>query len=96
MTRHAVALWLPESRETTNLSRRLRKLIGAILLALFVPAYAMTAMVVASAKLPGAPILVQTVSYALLGLFWVLPAGFIVAWMQRPERRSTRSAIGLD
>jgi Protein of unknown function (DUF2842) len=71
------------------LSRRLRKLIGAVLLALFVPAYAMTAMVIASAKLPGAPILVQTVSYAVLGLLWILPAGLIITWMQRPERRST-------
>jgi hypothetical protein len=71
------------------LPRRLRKLIGAVLLALFVPAYAMVAMVIASAKLPGAPILVQTVSYALLGLFWILPAGVIISWMQRPDRRST-------
>lgn len=69
------------------MSRRIRKLIGAVLLALFIPAYAMMAMVIASAKLPGAPILIQTVSYAILGLFWVLPAGLIVTWMQRPDRR---------
>jgi hypothetical protein len=65
----------------------LRKFLGATILALFIPAYAVTAMVVASAKLPGAPILVQTVSYAFLGLIWVLPAGLIVSWMQRPDRR---------
>ena len=66
--------------------RRLRKFVGAILLALFVPAYAMVAMVIAGAKLPGAPILVQTFAYAFLGLFWVLPAGLIVTWMVRPDR----------
>lgn len=66
--------------------RRLRKFIGAAVLALFIPAYAMTAMVVASAKLPGAPIVIQTVGYAVLGLLWVLPAGIIVTWMQRPDR----------
>jgi Protein of unknown function (DUF2842) len=71
------------------LPRRMRKLIGAVVLALFVPAYAMTAMVIASAKLPGAPILIQTVAYASLGLFWVLPAGLIISWMQRPEGRPT-------
>ena len=59
-----------------------------MVLAIFIPAYAMTAMVIASAKLPGAPILIQTVSYAVLGLFWVIPAGFIVTWMQRPNKRS--------
>jgi hypothetical protein len=56
----------------------------------------MTAMVIASAKLPGAPILIQTVAYAVLGLFWVLPAGLIISWMQRPERHPTQGAIGLD
>jgi hypothetical protein len=68
--------------------KRLRTLVGAIVLALFVPFYAITAMVIASVKLPGAPILVQTVAYAALGLLWVLPAGAIVAWMARPDRRS--------
>ena len=66
----------------------MRKLAGAAMLTLFIPAYAMTAMVVASAKLPGAPILVQTVAYAVLGLFWVLPAGLIITWTQRPDRGS--------
>ena len=75
-------------KERMGLSRRLRKLIGAVLLALFIPAYAMIAMVIASAKLPGAPILIQTVSYAVLGLIWVLPAGLIDTWMQRPNRPS--------
>jgi hypothetical protein len=56
------------------------------MLAVLIPAYAMTAMVVASAKLPGAPIVIQTVGYAVLGLLWVLPAGIIVTWMQRPDR----------
>ncbi len=64
----------------------MRKFIGAVLLALFIPFYALMAMVVASAKLPGLPVLVQTVAYALLGLFWVLPAGLIVTWMQRPRK----------
>jgi len=70
------------------LPRRLRKFIGAALLAVFIPAYAMIAMVVASAKLPGAPIVIQTVGYAVLGLLWVLPAGIIVTWMQRPDQGS--------
>jgi len=68
------------------LPKRLRTFIGAIVLAVFIPLYAMTAMVIASAKLPGAPILIQTLAYAALGLLWVIPAGAIVAWMARPSR----------
>jgi hypothetical protein len=68
------------------LPERVRRLIGAILLALFIPFYALMAMVVASAKLPGLPVLVQTLAYAFLGLFWVLPAGVIITWMQRPRK----------
>jgi hypothetical protein len=68
--------------------KRLRTFVGAIALALFIPFYAMTAMVIASAKLPGVPVFIQTAAYAVLGLLWVLPAGAIVAWMARPDRRS--------
>jgi Flp pilus assembly protein protease CpaA len=70
------------------LPKRLRTFIGAIALAVFIPLYAMTAMVIASVKLPGAPVLVQTIAYAVLGLLWVIPAGAVVAWMARPDRRS--------
>ena len=68
--------------------KRLRTFVGTIALGLFIPLYAMVAMVVAGANLPGAPVLIQTVAYAVLGLLWVLPAGAIVAWMARPDRRS--------
>jgi hypothetical protein len=68
--------------------KRLRTFIGAVALAIFIPLYAMTAMVIAGVKLPGAPILVQTAAYAFLGLFWVLPAGLIITWMARPGRKS--------
>lgn len=69
--------------------KRLRTFIGTIILTLFIPAYALAAMVVASLKLPGTSILVQTISYAALGLFWVLPAGLVIMWMQRPDRPQT-------
>lgn len=67
--------------------KRLRTFVGTVLLAVFIPLYALIAMVIAGAKLPGTPILVQTVAYAVLGLFWVLPAGLVVAWMARPDKR---------
>jgi len=67
--------------------QRLRKLIGATVLAVFVPFYALTAMSIAGARLPGTSVLVQTIFYAVGGLLWVIPAGLIIRWMQRPERR---------
>lgn len=64
---------------------RLRKLIGTVALAVFVPFYALTAMTIAAAKLPGTSTLTQTVFYAVAGLLWVLPAGAIITWMLRPR-----------
>ncbi|HMN86158.1 MAG TPA: DUF2842 domain-containing protein [Bauldia sp.] len=66
--------------------QRVRKFIGAVVLAVFVPFYALTAMTVAAAKLPGTSGLTQTLFYAIVGLLWVIPAGFVVTWMQRPDR----------
>lgn len=65
--------------------RTLRKFIGAALLVLFVPFYALVAMTVAAATLPGTSTFTQTVFYAVAGLLWVIPAGLIIKWMQRPD-----------
>ena len=54
------------------------------MLVVFVPAYALFAMSVASHRLAGTSILVQTIFFAIAGLIWVVPAGAIIAWMQRP------------
>jgi hypothetical protein len=67
-----------------------RKLIGAAVLAVFVPFYALTAMSIAGARLPGTSVLTQTIFYAVGGLLWVIPAGLIILWMQRPERGTDR------
>ena len=66
--------------------QRLRKLVGTVVLAVFVPFYALVAMTVASARLPGTSGLTQTLFYAVAGLLWVIPAGLIITWMQRPDR----------
>ena len=66
--------------------QRTRKLFGAAFLCVFVPLYALTAMAVAGARLPGTSGLTQTLFYAIAGLLWVLPAGLVITWMQRPDR----------
>ncbi len=65
--------------------RTIRKLIGAVLLIVFVPFYALVAMTIAAARLPGTSILVQTLYFAVAGLLWVIPAGLLIKWMQRPD-----------
>jgi hypothetical protein len=69
------------------LRQRVRKLVGTAALAIFVPVYALIATSVAGARLPGTSGLTQTLFYAVAGLLWVIPAGLIVTWMQRPDRR---------
>ena len=64
---------------------RLRKLVGSVALVLFVCFYALTAMTIAAAKLPGTSGLTQLVYFVVAGLAWVLPAGALIAWMVKPR-----------
>jgi hypothetical protein len=62
----------------------LRKLVGTVVLLVFVPAYALFAMTLATALLPGTGGWTQLIFYIVAGLVWVLPAGIVVWWMFRP------------
>ena len=64
--------------------QRTRKFIGTIVLLLFLCVYALVVMAL-SVKLPTWGVAGQTIYYATAGLLWVIPAGFIVKWMQRPD-----------
>lgn len=66
--------------------QRTRKLIGTVVLAVFVPFYALVAMTIAAVRLPGTSGLTQTVFFMIGGLLWVIPAGAVIWWMQRPPR----------
>ena len=68
---------------------RLRKLVGSVALVVFVCVYALTAMTIAAAKLPGTSGLTQLVYFVVAGLAWVLPAAALVAWMVKPRGKST-------
>lgn len=63
---------------------RLRKLLGAVALVALVIVYAFVAMVIAQLKLPEAPGWVQGTYYVVAGFLWIVPAGLIIRWMQRP------------
>ena len=66
--------------------QRLRKLVGGIVLIVFVCVYALTAMTVAATKLSGTSGWTQLVYFVVAGLLWVIPAAALVYWMQKPDR----------
>lgn len=68
------------------MSSSLRKLVGTVILVITVPVYALIAMVIAVAVLPGVNFWWQLVYYAVAGLLWVPPAGMLIAWMAAADR----------
>ena len=62
---------------------RLRKFIGMIALVGFVVIYAMVVITIPIQNIPGAWV---WFFYVFAGLIWVLPAGLIITWMQKPAR----------
>lgn len=71
---------------------RLRKLIGAIGLLLLISVYAVVAMAIGIRVLQNASPLTEFVYYLVAGLAWVLPAGLIIRWMEKPTREAGRHA----
>jgi hypothetical protein len=64
---------------------RTRKLVGTVLLLAPLAAYVALAEAVGLGRIAGSGPL-TTLGYALLaGLAWVLPAGLLIRWMQRPD-----------
>ncbi|HZM07590.1 MAG TPA: DUF2842 domain-containing protein [Methylocella sp.] len=67
---------------------RFRKLIGTTVMILFVPVYALVAMALAQARpLREAPMLIQILCYAGLGLVWIIPLMPLIKWMEKPDTR---------
>jgi hypothetical protein len=66
-----------------------RTLVGTIALVLFVIVYALVAMTVASAKLPGTSGWTQLAFFLVAGLAWVIPAGALISWMAKPRPGKT-------
>jgi hypothetical protein len=64
--------------------QRTRKLLGTVVLLVFLCLYALLVMAL-SVKLPTWGVAGRTLYYAAAGLLWVIPAGLLVKWMQRPD-----------
>jgi hypothetical protein len=67
------------------MTQRTRKLAGTIVLLLFLSIYALVAMLVAVVLQVNASKTVELIYYVVAGLLWVLPAGALITWMQRPD-----------
>lgn len=66
--------------------RRQRKLIGAFAMLAFVVVYALVAMALAQARpLQEASKLVQGLSYAIMGIAWIVPIFPLIKWMEGGE-----------
>lgn len=67
------------------MNRRTRKLIGTLVLVLCLPVYIWFAAAIGMGRITLAPAIVQFFFFMAAGLLWVLPAGLLIRWMQRPD-----------
>ncbi|MBN9247068.1 MAG: DUF2842 domain-containing protein [Hyphomicrobium sp.] len=68
------------------MTQRKRKLVGTLALLLMIAVYAVLAVAVAIVlQVRNVSKVAELVYYIVAGLLWVLPAGWLIAWMQRPD-----------
>ena len=66
---------------------RIRKLIGALFMVVYVIIYALVAMALAQSRpLQEASPWLQPFLYAVLGLIWIVPLLPLITWMAREDR----------
>jgi hypothetical protein len=64
---------------------RSRKLIGTLALLVFIVLYVWLASAIGAGRISVAPAWAQFAFFLVAGLLWVLPAGLLIRWMQRPD-----------
>lgn len=68
------------------MKQRTRKLIGTFLIVIIAVLYAMVSTTIAAAQLADASGWAHLIYFLLTGLFWIVPAMFIISWMLKPDR----------
>ena len=66
---------------------RSKKLIGAIIIIVWIPAYALMAMSIGVRVLPHGTGVIVFVYYLLAGTLWIIPIGLLFPWMHREPKR---------
>ena len=69
---------------TFGLSLSTRKLIGLVVLLVYMFLYAMLAMTIAVYRLPDNTA-AEVVYYLTAGILWAIPARYLLQWMQTPD-----------
>ena len=74
------------------MSRRNRKLLGTVLIILFVPVYAMILVEISRYAVAGAPWWLQAPFFLFAGLGWALPILPMIRWMEKltPEEEAVK------
>ena len=68
------------------MTQRQRKFLGTIALLLLIVVYAAIAVGVAIVlQVQNASKFTELLYYMVAGLLWVLPAGLLISWMQKPD-----------
>ncbi len=68
------------------MTQRKRKLIGTIALLALIVVYALLALAVAIVlQVRDANKIAELIYYVVAGLLWVVPAAWLISWMQRPD-----------
>jgi hypothetical protein len=69
-----------------RMSPRIKKLIGTLVMLVWLVIYALIAMGVGVHLLPHANGLVTFLYYAIAGTLWIVPIGLMLPWMHREPR----------
>jgi hypothetical protein len=68
------------------MTQRKRKLIGTIALLALIVVYALLALAVAIVlQVRDANKIAELIYYVVAGLLWVVPAAWLISWMQKPD-----------
>jgi hypothetical protein len=67
------------------MNARARKLIGTIVLLVFLALYAWAAAAIGAGRITFASHWAQLAYFVTAGLAWVVPAALLIRWMQRPD-----------
>jgi hypothetical protein len=70
------------------MSPRIRKLVGTVLLLVVLAIYSLLVAVAATAVLTGHHKIVEMFFYAIAGVAWVLPAGYLIRWMYASPKQA--------
>ena len=71
---------------------RVKKFIGIFIMIILVIVYAMTAVTVATYRLAESAWYIHMAYFLVTGLLWVLPAMWLIKWMETPPKSKATDA----